>query len=266
LLIVYKVEVVMRAFNFGIAATFAIGVAGSAFAADMPVKAPYQAPATVNWNGCYIGGDVGSAWSRQDVDSSVPAISDQAPGYATLKDSSIIGGAYVGCNWQSSPSIVLGIEGDWSATDLNGTGSFPNLSRAGVPAPNGGITYSDDTKWLASVRGRAGFLVMPNVLLYGTGGVAFAHTQFGGADVLNGGCPNCGTTSFSDTQTGWAAGAGAEWAPWNDHWRLRVEYLHYGFGGESSTPPRPGFPAAPPTFTWHDLNIDEVRTGVAFQF
>ena len=41
---------------------------GSAQAADMAVKArPVVAPVvTYNWTGCYIGGNVGGAWHRQE--------------------------------------------------------------------------------------------------------------------------------------------------------------------------------------------------------
>jgi opacity protein-like surface antigen len=126
----------MRNFGLAIGATFAIGLAGSAIAADMPLKAPvYQAaPPVYNWSGCYIGANAGGAWSHQSVGSSVPLISDQSPASASLDSSGGIGGPHAGCNWQFTPSWVLGIEGDWSFTDLNGTGSSPNLLRSGVPA------------------------------------------------------------------------------------------------------------------------------------
>lgn len=240
-----------------------------AIAADMAVKAPlYKAPPppVYTWSGCYIGANVGGAWSHQDVYSSVPLISDQAPGYATLRGSSLIGGGQAGCNWQVNPTFVLGIEGDWSATNLNGSGAFPNLSRAGVPFATGGISYGDDTKWLASIRGRLGLVATPSTLLYVTGGGAWASTNYSGSDIFLGGCPNCGLTGFTSTQTGWVGGLGAEWAPWGNHWTLRVEYLHYDFAGASSTPVRLADPAAPPTFTWNDLSIDEIRTGVSYKF
>ena len=257
----------MRNFGLAFAASFSFGLVGSAIAADMPLKAPaYQAPPAVySWSGCYVGANVGGAWSHQSVGVSVPPISDQAPASASLDSSSVTGGPHAGCNWQFSPSWVLGIEGDWSFTSLDGTGSAPNLLRSGVPL-NGGITFGSDTKWLASVRGRLGWVAMPNILLYATGGVAWNRTDYSGSDVLNGGCPNCGITSFSNTQTGWVAGVGGEWAPWSNNWIFRLEYLHYAFSGVSSTPPRPGFPAAPPTFVWSDLNIDEVRAGLSFKF
>jgi outer membrane immunogenic protein len=183
-----------------------------------------------------------------------------------LDSSGVIGGVQAGCNWQFTSSWVLGLEGDWSGTDLNGTGSSPNLSRAGVPFANGGITFGSDTKWLASFRGRLGLVTTSNTMLYATGGVAWNSTNYTGSDVFLGGCPNCGTTSFTSTQTGWVAGVGGEWAPWNNNWIFRLEYLHYAFDGTNSTPARPAFAAAPPTFSWSTLSIDEVRAGVSFKF
>ena len=46
-------------------------MAGSAFAADMPLKAPPPVLA-YDWSGFYIGGVIGGAWSR--TDSSDPGL------------------------------------------------------------------------------------------------------------------------------------------------------------------------------------------------
>ena len=64
--------------------------------------------------------------------------------------------------------------------------------------------------WFGTVRGRAGYLVTPTLLLYGTAGFAY-----GGVDAFQ----------RSDTCTGWTAGGGVEWlfAP---HWSAKVEYLY----------------------------------------
>lgn len=251
-----------------VSALAALAVVGSAHAADLPVKAPpmISAAPVFNWTGCYIGGNIGAAWSRQDADSAVPLISDQAPGFVTLGGSSVIGGAHIGCNYQFAPSFVAGIEGDWSATRLSDTQTLPNLLRNGVPVGNGGISFSHETTWLASVRGRLGVVASPNMLLYVTGGVAWNNTNYADSDIFNGGCPNCAANAFSVITTGWVAGGGAEWAPWNNNWLIRAEFLYYRFAGATDTPVRLAFPLAPPTFTWHDNNIGEVRLGVSYKF
>jgi outer membrane immunogenic protein len=248
---------------------FASFLSGPLMAADMPLKAPpLLQPVVYNWSGCYVGGNVGNGWSRRNADSAVPLISDQAPSSVTLNGSGAVGGGQLGCNYQFSSYWVAGIEGDYMGTGLNDTRFSPNLSRAGVPFANGGITFSASTKSLSSVRGRLGFTVWPNMLLYATGGAAWVDTNFGGSDVFLGGCAvgNCATTAFSSTTSGWVAGVGGEWAPWNNNWLVRLEYLHYGFDGTSATPFRPSFPAAPPTFTWHSQDVDVVRAGLSFKF
>jgi len=243
-------------------------LAGPAFAADLG-KPVYKAPAApllapFTWTGCYVGGDVGGAWGRQDA-SIAPVGVDQAAVSGTLSGDSVIGGPYAGCNFQFAPQWVVGIEGDYSWTNFSSSANAANLFANGTPAGSGGVSWSNKIDWLASLRGRLGFAVVPNVLLYGTGGVAWTRTSYAALDVFNtGGCPNCLGTAFDDTRAGWVAGAGVDWAPWNNNWILRLEYLHYQFSGVSSTA---AFnPAQTVTFGWGDLKIDELRAGVAFKF
>lgn len=68
-------------------------------------------------------------------------------GYADADyDDGVIGGVQLGYNWQSS-AIVYGVESDIS------------------------LTSADSVDWLASARGRLGYLLQPSLLLYGTAGV-----------------------------------------------------------------------------------------------
>jgi outer membrane immunogenic protein len=70
-------------------------------------------------------------------------------------DGGIAGGVQLGYNWQSN-QFVYGVEGDIS------------------------VTNSDRIDWLGSLRGRVGYLLQPNLLVYGTAGVGFVDT--GNAD------------------------------------------------------------------------------------
>jgi outer membrane immunogenic protein len=127
-----------------------------------------------------------------------------------------LAGGTVGGNIQWG-AAVLGIEGDWDWSNINGT--------SGVPfgcVPGGCETKAD---WLATVRGRAGWAI-DRVLLYGTGGAAFAPVQAG--------FPVAGTGFSSTTQVGWTAGAGLEFA-FAPNWTAKAEYLYVDLGNSNCT-------------------------------
>lgn len=251
----------------------ALLVGTPAFAADMPLKAPvYKAPPPApaySWSGCYIGGDVGGAWARQNANTASPTLNahdNQAPDFVTLTGSNAIGGAYAGCNVQFS-SWVAGIEGDWSATHLSNTAVGPNNFFSGAPVGTGAVTFSRDLPWIASIRGRLGFTITPTVLLYGTGGAAWARANYSGNNVFTTGCPggNCTPFAFSTNPDGWVAGGGLEWAAWNN-WLLRVEYLHYQLSGASTIANNIGFPGFNTQFNFGKVDVDEVRVGGSYKF
>jgi outer membrane immunogenic protein len=70
-----------------------------------------------------------------------------------------------------------------------------------------------------TVRGRAGLTVLPTLVLYGTGGFAYANVSRNGGGY---------TTSM--TQTGWTAGGGAEWM-FLPNWSAKAEYLYTDVSG-----------------------------------
>ncbi|HKA76438.1 MAG TPA: outer membrane protein [Pseudolabrys sp.] len=238
-------------------------------AADLPTKASaYNAPvaATFSWTGCYIGGNLGGAWSREKADTT-SITSGQLPTLVNQNASSVIGGVNAGCNYQFDPHWVIGGEGDWSWTKLNANASVPTFNQNGLPTSGGGAAFSADTKWLASIRGRVGWVAMPNTLVYFTGGAAWAKVDYAAVDAFLRGCPNCAPTSFSHTKTGYVLGGGVDYAVTNN-WIVRAEYLYYHFGGESSVGFFPDIVGGGPgaNFHWSDLQIHEVRLGVNYKF
>ena len=100
------------------------GLATTAFAADMPMAAPYTkapvfAPAVFSWTGCYIGIEGGGNWGQSNqVARTGPAVGASVTGNFNLSGG-IVGGT-LGCNYQVS-SIVLGVENDYSWTNKQGT-------------------------------------------------------------------------------------------------------------------------------------------------
>lgn len=167
-----------------------------------------------------------------------------------------------------APQFLLGAEGDWSWTHLNSTATAPSIIEpGGLPdSPASGLSWSDDTNWLASIRGRLGWAPIPNALLYATGGIAWAGVDYVALDKFTLGCPSCAPLStLHKTQNGYTMGGGVEWAPWSNDLLFRVEYLYYRFKGTTATG-FDSFDAVPVTFTWGDLTINTVRAGVAYKF
>jgi len=78
---------------------------GSVMAADLApiMKAPVAPPPVAyRWTGCYIGGNVGGAWSNANytLDNSV-FVED-----FDFNPSSVIGGVQGGCNYQVQPELA----------------------------------------------------------------------------------------------------------------------------------------------------------------
>jgi outer membrane immunogenic protein len=252
--------------TFFAAATIAALGVSSALAADLPARTytkapPIMAPA-YNWTGFYLGINGGGAWGRRDaaVDFTTGNF-DLGPAFGRATRSSGVVGVHAGYNFQVAPSWLIGLEGDWDWTNLRRTSAAP-LTFGGVPFGVANVQLNDRTEWLASLRGRLGY-VAGDWLLYGTGGVAFAHNRYDGFVQIN--VPGVQNPySFERTTTGWVAGAGVEWKL-AANWLLRAEYLHYGFKGETFGFTSTGFFGT--AFISHGRNdIDVVRGGISYKF
>jgi outer membrane immunogenic protein len=119
-------------------------------------------------------------------------------------------GGQLGFNAQAD-RVVLGVEGDVTSSGFEHKGFN-----------GGGNTFRQ--KWVGSLRGRAGY-AFDQVLVYGTGGVASAHSQL---TDLGG--------KTTKQAVGWATGIGAE-AQVTQRVSVRGELMHYSLGtGSFSTP------------------------------
>jgi outer membrane immunogenic protein len=180
---------------------------------------PAFVPALPNWSGCYVGANLAGAWGNfHESTSTGVAISANPAGIA--------GGGQVGCDIQFD-SWVFGIRNMIDATNLRSSTSFAAGSA------------NSHTNWFDTLTAREGFLVAPNVLVYGQGGAAWANTN---VTVFNTAGGQIG--SISNNSQGWTLGGGAEWmfAP---HWSVFAEYNFMGFGGN---------------------NIQDVAAGVNYRF
>jgi outer membrane immunogenic protein len=167
-------------------AAFSVAIAGAAFAADMPVRNYYTAPATLSpssWAGPYLGGQVGYEWGSVSNNPTRP--------------SGVQGGIEGGYNWQSG-QFVFGGE-----TDLNISG-----------ARNTSAPFQFSNSWYGTLRGRAG-IAFNNLLVYGTAGLAYGN--------LTG--QSFGFLSESKTSAGFVGGLGVEYG-FASHWSAKAEWLY----------------------------------------
>jgi outer membrane immunogenic protein len=249
---------------------------GAASAADMAVKAPVVAPVPVyNWTGFYVGVHGGGSWTDggSDFDPQFNGVTNiaawnRSPEVFGLSHSGAVAGVHAGYNWQAAPMLVVGIEGDWSWTDNNTSSTVNTRTAGGVPfVPASPSTMSRNLDWLASIRGRLGFLATPNLLLYGTAGAAFGHTKYN-ATLSSVPPGTVWAVSFDDdSRVGWVAGGGGEWAL-TSNWLLRAEYLFYRLPGASAvaTGNPNNFPGFTIRYNWHDFDVNVVRVGVSYKF
>jgi outer membrane immunogenic protein len=275
-------------------------VAIPALAADLPGKAPRQQPVAVaDWTGFYIGGHAGYGWSKfDDIDEGNLVGFFTGDSFGSPEPKGFVGGFHVGYNWQVSSILVLGIEGDFSFSNmkkeqtLNVAGGEDVISPGigGVACVNCDLQDSLRVKVdnFASIRGRLGFLVTPSFMLYGTGGGAWAEAKVdvNGSAIFTQvveprglrGLEFANLSASADKRfSGWVAGAGAEYMLTRNI-LLRVEYLHYDFGSKTlafdGTVNRnalapvdlPAFTAAVAADVKTSLTTDVIRGGLSFKF
>ncbi len=260
-------------------AVIALVAAGPAIAADLPLKAPPPAVSPWTWSGFYIGGHGGYGWSRNSLSSTDdPFFFGKFPNFGPVGFDSKgwLAGVHAGANWQAS-KIVGGLEIDLSATGIKGSSSA-----AVGPVPNffgqasGFANQSGKFEWLGSARGRLGVLVTPDVMLYGTGGLAwtdYVHNEnllntrnflppFAPPFVTDGSFSN---TSYANWRFGWVAGVGGEMRLFKSNWIGRLEYLHYDFGSSDTSPASMYYSGPWPRNGGH-LTADVVRAGLSYKF
>jgi len=242
--------------------------------ADMPVKTPVAPLRVLDWSGVYVGLEGGYGWSKQNLNAIIPGVFDVAnaglangtntPDLAiqsgTLKG--WLAGGFGGVQKQWG-SWVFGLEGDFDAAGLknnpvsaSGTtnifvGNVGGLGVCGTATAGNSlcethnVTFASQIDELGSLRAKVGFAPTPNFLIYGTGGLGFAHVKNSLSDT------NQSTLRFNPTvvisavtadggtsMLGGAVGAGFDWK-WNTDagaaWVFGAEYLHYDFGAQTLT-------------------------------
>jgi len=200
----------------------------SAYDDDLP---PSRPPV---WQGLYWGLSGGYGWG--DSNSSFDNSS-----FASTDPEGYLASATVGYNMLLGPGLLVGIEGDLGVMDIS----------ADDEDVGDGIYRTSFGPWWGTLRGRAGFALGP-LLLYGTGGLAFASLDEVSLDLQN------DEASDSELRAGWVVGGGAEFA-FSQSVSAKVEYLHMDFGSTD------GLTAAGQSYSI-DNQVDVVRAGLNFRF
>jgi len=211
----------------------------SALAADLPRKAPVYAPPAplFTWTGFYLGVNAGGIFGSQGNFQTIgtpgfiglgPTL---VPGSLGTNNNGFIGGGQIGYNWQFG-ATVIGLEADFDGTTLSKSASF--TSAATVLGTT--LTTSANAKldYLGTVRGRLGFVPMDRLLIYGTGGLAYGDVKTTTSVVPNAVPGGLWSGSSSSVRTGYAVGAGLEYAVTNN-FTLRGEYLYYDLGNTTTS-------------------------------
>jgi outer membrane immunogenic protein len=240
--------------QFLLASAGAIAIAGSAFAADLPIQPPPPPVPIFSWTGLYLGLQVGYAWDH-DSENSVFGPTPLALGaipVASLFSSSpqgVIGGAHIGYNLQIN-QWVAGVEGTADGTSINKTVFDPIFGfNVGTKAPIQG-----------SIRARLG-VAWDRALIFVTGGAAFTNIT-NEYSAFAAGFPS---ESISKTRSGWTVGGGIEYAVTNN-WSVRAEYRYSDFGHYTDFPFAAIF-ASPANFTTqHHLTQNQVQVGISYKF
>lgn len=188
------------------------------------------------WEGFHVGGHLGWSDAGYGIGQTTPA----SP-LATIRDKEdyFDGGFLYGSSWQFG-KWVLGTDSAYSFGE----------GETGLNVAASGASATAEIEWSSSSSLRAGYLVTPNTMIFGTLGVAFAKVEASGTLIAGG--------SDDDTAVGLAIGGGVETTLGN-RWFARVEYLHTSYGEESFKEVGGG------KFDI-DLDTDVVRGAIGYRF
>jgi outer membrane immunogenic protein len=202
------------AFTNAVAAgALAVSFGTSASAADLSARSP--APVYGPWSGFYVGAHIGGVTSSETVNG------------VSTDPSGVAGGLQGGYNFKIAPLWLVGIEGELSWTNANGTSG----------------NFKSGHNWYDTVDARVGYILpWRGWMLYGKAGAAWMNE-----DVSN------HVVTDKLTRSGWNVGVGTEYmiAP---QWSVKAEYNYLDFGTDNTR----GFSA--------DTKVNQFKAGVNYHF
>jgi outer membrane immunogenic protein len=255
--VVVGVGAFMRTALFAGVALAAIAT-GAARAADMtpypaaPAPAPKMPTMVYDWTGFYLGGHLGSDWTKTDS-TTVNTANGAADGSGSASRSNVRGGGQVGFDYMVPARVLIGFVASASTGD-DVTTSFANAAGTNV--------HSEASKTVVSgsVRARLGY-ALASVLFYGTGGWAWTNGTATRSQVV-GKTGNAipGTIEQAAVSlNGWTAGGGLAYGFWHN-WEVFGEYRYTSYHANTAA-----FPIAQRSTTSTTI-VSSIVGGLNFKF
>ncbi len=216
-----------------------------------PVGKSFAAPPIFAWTGWYAGMNAG--WIRSQTDSKLARTTGPLVPFSALlpqkfsnDQDGFLAGLTLGYNQKMGAAFVAGIESDIAYTDIDG-GSSTSFAEDDVFTATARLSQEMD--WFGTVRARAGWLASQQMLLYVTGGLAYAQLETRGSATI---VPAVGDTftasgKSNEWKAGWTVGGGMEWLMGNKT-TFKGEYLYYDLEDTSVTVGSAAFPGSTATY------------------
>ncbi|TDR90084.1 outer membrane protein [Enterovirga rhinocerotis] len=192
------------------------------------------------WTGFYLGANAGVLGGESGTIAGTPGFSrgtfwgammivnpfTTVGNGRTRGMTSLMGGGQLGYNYQIG-QVVWGAEADIQAVSPvrdSRTVDETKFGRFLTAATT--IETRQRYDYLGTVRGRIGYLVLPNLLVFATGGIAYANRQ---SITWLDRAATTATPSRSVVKTGYVVGGGVEYAL-GQNWSVKGEGLFYDLG------------------------------------
>lgn len=199
---------------------------------------------TPSWTGFYAGASIGarvvdSTWTSTSVAPNLVAagtLSVDPNPIGSFDSAAARLGGYLGHDWLIAPTWIAGVEADVGYANARDSripipGTLQNdtvVVFSYINQPQGTVA----TTWDASLRGRIGYLITPDILVFAAPGVALQRIKIAAQCYASGGATDWCTVphdeSFSKTRVGWTIGGGVE--RMIGRWIARAEYRYADFG------------------------------------
>lgn len=217
-----------------------------AIAADLPAAPPASSMVQnpPRWTGFYLGFNRGFGGGVIDNGMALSSVgvASGVIGQSSNRASGFIAGGQLGYNYQFSNNFILGVETDFQWSDIKTSQQSLRLSDQAQLISN--VDAVSGLTWFGTTRAKLGYS-LGRIAPYVTGGVAYGKVQNQGSPVLGSNSLVVGATS--QTNAGWAAGAGADIAI-SDNLSAKSEYLYVSMPYASGSVNGALIPASTPLY------------------